>query len=116
YNGLTTYRGLVYVGSEAENVKSAVRCDALLIHDESKTNTFPDEENHRDDAFISHEATVGKIGEEQLFYLMSRGISEEDAISSIVMGFIEPLAKELPLEYSIELKRLIELDTTGSVG
>ncbi|MEM3205229.1 MAG: SufD family Fe-S cluster assembly protein, partial [Candidatus Micrarchaeaceae archaeon] len=116
YDGLTTYRGLIYVGSKAENVKSAVRCDALLLHEGSKANTFPDIENHRDDATLTHEATVGRIGEEQLFYLMSRGLSEEDAITSIVMGFLEPLAKELPLEYSIELKRLIELDTTGSVG
>jgi hypothetical protein len=114
--GVTTYRGLIYVGKEASNVKSTVRCDALLLDGNSKTNTFPCMEIHRDDATITHEATVGKIGEDELFYLMTRGLSEEDALTTIVMGFIEPLAKALPLEYSIELKRLIKLDTSNSVA
>lgn len=114
--GITSYRGLVYVGKDASNVKSAVRCDALLLDDTSKTNTYPYMELHRDDAHITHEATVGKIGEEELFYLMSRGLSEEEAMTTIVLGFIDPLAKALPLEYSIELKRLVKLDTTNSIG
>lgn len=114
--GLTTYRGLVYVGKDASNVKSAVKCDALLLDSNSKTNTFPCMEIHRDDATITHEATVGKIGEEELFYLMSRGLTEEEALTMIVLGFIEPLVKVLPLEYSIELKRLIKLDTSNSIA
>lgn len=115
-SGVASYRGLLYVAKNASGVKSTVRCDALLLDENAKTNTYPYMEVYREDANISHEATVGKIGEEQLFYLMSRGLSEEDAIATIVLGFIEPLAKVLPLEYSIELKRLIKLDTSNSVG
>ncbi len=115
-SGVTSYRGLVYVGRDASNVKSAVRCDALLLDNVSKTNTYPYMELHRDDAHITHEATVGKIGEEELFYLMSRGLSEEEAVTTIVLGFIDPLATALPLEYSLELKRLIKLDTSNSIG
>ncbi len=115
-SGVTTYRGLIYVGKEAGNVKSAVRCDALLLNENSKTNTYPYMEMHREDASITHEATVGKVGEEELFYLMCRGLSEEDALTTIVLGFIEPLAKALPMEYSLELKRLIKIDMTDSVG
>jgi Fe-S cluster assembly protein SufB len=115
-SGLTTYRGLIYVGKDAANVKSAVRCDALLLNENSKTNTYPYMEMHREDASITHEATVGKVGEDELFYLMSRGLSEEDALTTIVLGFIEPLAKALPMEYSLELKRLIKIDMTDSVG
>ena len=115
-SGLTTYRGLIYVGKDAANVKSAVRCDALLLDENSKTNTYPYMEMHREDASITHEATVGKVGEDELFYLMSRGLSEEDALTTIVLGFIEPLAKALPMEYSLELKRLIKIDMTDSVG
>ncbi len=115
-SGVASYRGLLYIGKDAANASSSVRCDALLLDQTSKTNTYPYMEVHREDASISHEATVGKVGEEQLFYLMSRGMSEEDAITTIVLGFIEPLAKALPLEYSLELKRLIKLDTSGGVG
>ena len=86
------------------------------MDENAKTNTYPYMEVHRDDATITHEATVGKIGDEELFYLMSRGISEEDALTMIVLGFIEPLTKALPMEYSLELKRLIKLDTSNSVG
>ncbi len=114
--GVTTYRGLIYVGKEASNVKSTVRCDALLLDDNSKTNTYPCMEIHRDDATVTHEATVGKIGEDELFYLMSRGLSEDEALTTIVLGFIDPLAKALPLEYSIELKRLVKLDTSNSIA
>lgn len=115
-NGVTTYRGLLHIGANASNAKSSVRCDALLLDEESKTNTFPYMEVNREDATIAHEASTGKIGEEQLFYLMSRGLSEEDALTTIVLGFLDPLAKALPMEYSIELKRLIKLDMSNSVG
>ena len=115
-DGVTTYRGLLHIGKDASNVKSTVRCDALLLDEESKTNTFPYMEVNCDDATITHEASTGKVGEEQLFYLMSRGLSEEEALTTIVLGFLDPLARALPLEYSLELKRLIKLDMTGSVG
>ncbi len=115
-NGISTYRGLVYIGKKAENAKSAVKCDSLLVNDNSKANTYPYSEVFRDDATLSHEATVGKIGKEELFYLMARGFTEEEALTMITLGFIEPLAKELPLEYLIELKRLIKLDMPNAVG
>jgi Fe-S cluster assembly protein SufB len=115
-DGITTYRGLLHIAENASNVKSTVRCDALLLDRESKTNTFPYMEIKRADATITHEASTGKVGEEQLFYLMSRGMSEEDALTTIVLGFIDPLAKALPLEYSLELRRLIKLDMSNSVG
>ena len=114
--GLTTYRGLLHIDKNAINSKATVRCDALLLDKESKTNTYPYNEIYADDAVISHEAKFGKIGEDELFYLMSRGLSEEDAVTLIVLGFLEPLVKVLPLEYSLELKRLIKLDTSNSVG
>jgi Fe-S cluster assembly protein SufB len=115
-SGVTTFRGLIHVGKNSDGSKSAVRCDALLLDKESKTNTYPKMEILRDDADITHEATVGRIGEDEVFYLMSRGLSEEDAITTIVLGFIQDLTKVLPLEYSIELRRLIKLDMTNSVG
>lgn len=115
-NGVTTYRGLLHIASNASNVKSSVRCDALLLNEESKTNTYPYMEVKREDATITHEASTGKVGEEQLFYLMSRGMSEEEALTTIVLGFLDPLARALPLEYSIELRRLIKLDMSNSVG
>ncbi len=114
--GNNTYRGLVYVGRDASNVKSTVKCNAIILDKESKTNTYPYIESYREDANITHEATAGKIGEEELFYLMSRGLSEEDAITLIILGFIEPLSKALPLEYSIELKRLIKMDMSKSIA
>jgi Fe-S cluster assembly protein SufB len=115
-SGVATYRGLLHVAQIASNSKSIVRCDALLLDKEAKTNTYPYNEIKAEDATISHEATLGKIGTDQLFYLMSRGLSEEDALATIVLGFIEPLIKVLPMEYSVELKRLIKLDTSNSVG
>lgn len=115
-NGSSTYRGLLHIGKDAANVKSSVRCDALLLDKESKTNTYPYMEVNREDATITHEASTGKVGEEQLFYLMSRGLSEEEALTTIVLGFIDPLARALPLEYSLELRRLIKLDMSNSVG
>jgi Fe-S cluster assembly scaffold protein SufB len=115
-NGVSNYRGLLHIAANAANVKSSVRCDALLLDEDSKTSTFPYMEVKRDDATITHEASTGKVGEEQLFYLMSRGMSEEDALTTIVLGFLDPLARTLPLEYSIELRRLIKLDMSNSVG
>ncbi|MGI0100732.1 MAG: SufD family Fe-S cluster assembly protein [Candidatus Micrarchaeaceae archaeon] len=115
-DGVTTYRGLLHIGKNASNVKSTVRCDALLLDEESKTNTYPYMEVNREDATITHEASTGKVGEEQLFYLMSRGLSEEDALTTVVLGFLDPLARALPLEYSLELRRLIKLDMSNSVG
>jgi Fe-S cluster assembly protein SufB len=114
--GRTTYRGLLHVGKGATGVKSTVRCDALLLDEFSRTDTYPYNEINEQDATITHEATVGKIGEDQLFYLMSRGLSEQDALSMIVMGFMEPFTKELPMEYAIELNRLIQMEMAGSVG
>jgi len=114
--GRTTYRGLVYVAKGAKYVKSSVRCDALLLDDISRTDTYPYEEIQDDTAIATHEATVSKISEDQLFYLMSRGIPEIDALNMIVMGFLEPFTKELPMEYALELNRLIKLEMQGSVG
>ncbi len=109
-NGITTYRGLLHVDRNATNIKSSVRCNALLLDEASETNTLPCMEVLCDDATVTHEASAGKISEDQLFYLMSRGLSADDAIATVVLGFLEPLAKALPLEYSLELKRLIKLD------
>jgi len=115
-NGRTTYRGLLHVAKGATNVKASVRCDALLLDDISKTDTYPYMEINQEDATVTHEATVGKIGDEQIFYLMSRGFSEEDALTLIVNGFIEPFTKELPMEYAVELNRLVKMEMDGSVG
>ncbi len=114
--GRSSYRGLVKVYKGAENVKSNVVCDALLLDETSKTDTYPYIEVEEERASIGHEATVSKVAEEQIFYLMSRGLSQDEAMSMIVNGFIEPIAKELPLEYAVELNRLIQLEMEGSVG
>jgi len=114
--GRATYRGLCKIYDGAEGAKSKVECDALLLDEKARTDTFPYIEIEEQSASVGHEATVSKIGEEQLFYLMSRGLSEEDASTMIVRGFIEPIAKKLPLEYAVELNRLIELEMEGSVG
>ena len=115
-DGRTTYRGLLHVAKGATNVKSSVRCDALLLDDTSKTDTYPYMEINQEDATVTHEATVGKIGDEQIFYLMTRGFSEEEALTLIVNGFMEPFTKELPMEYAVELNRLIKLEMDDSVG
>ncbi|MSQ61180.1 MAG: Fe-S cluster assembly protein SufB [Dehalococcoidia bacterium] len=115
-NGRTTYRGLVKVYPGAENVKSSVRCDALLLDDECRSDTYPVMEIAEENVRIEHEATVSKVGEDQLFYLRSRGLTEDAAVKMIVNGFIEPIAKELPMEYAVELNRLIELQLEGSIG
>jgi Fe-S cluster assembly protein SufB len=114
--GRSSYRGLVKVYKGAEEVRSNVVCDALLLDETSKTDTYPYIEVEEERASIGHEATVSKVAEEQIFYLMSRGLTEDAAMSMIVNGFIEPIAKELPLEYAVELNRLIQLEMEGSVG
>ena len=114
--GRTTYRGLVKVYPGATNAKSTVRCDALLLSPESRSDTYPTMEIDEKRVQIGHEATVSKIGDEQLFYAMSRGLTEPEAMSMIVNGFIEPFVKELPLEYSVELNRLVQLEMEGAVG
>ncbi|HET9661132.1 MAG TPA: Fe-S cluster assembly protein SufB [Thermomicrobiales bacterium] len=114
--GRSSYRGLVKVYKGAEGVKSNVVCDALLLDETSKTDTYPYIEIEEERVSVGHEATVSKVNEEQIFYLQSRGLNEEEAMSMIVNGFIEPIAKELPLEYAVELNRLIQLEMEGSVG
>jgi Fe-S cluster assembly protein SufB len=114
--GNTTYRGLVHVNEGAKGAKSFVRCDALLLDDRSISETKPYMEVMERDARIGHEATVSKIGDDQLFYLMSRGLSEAQAMGMIVNGFIEPITRTLPMEYAVEWSRLIELQMEGSIG
>lgn len=114
--GITTYRGLLKVNPGAHHVKSSVKCDALIMDESSVSNTIPYMDIHEETVDIGHEARVGKISDDQLFYLRSRGLSEEQATQVIVSGFIEPVVKQLPLEYAVELNRLIELEMEGSVG
>lgn len=114
--GRASYRGLLKVHKGAGNVKSSVVCDALLLDQESRSDTYPYIEIDEDDVTIGHEASVSKVGEEQLFYLMSRGLTEEQATTMVVSGFIEPLVKELPMEYAVEMNRLIQLQMEGSIG
>jgi Fe-S cluster assembly protein SufB len=114
--GRASYRGLLKVHAGAHGSRSNVVCDALLLDDESRSDTYPYIEIDDEDVTIGHEASVSKIGEEQLFYLMSRGLSEETASTMIVNGFIEPLVKELPMEYAVEMNRLIQIQMAGSIG
>jgi Fe-S cluster assembly protein SufB len=114
--GRASYRGLVSVKPNAINVKSNVVCDALILDPQSQSDTYPYIDINNSQVSIGHEASVSKVSEEQLFYLMSRGLSEEEAIGMIVSGFIEPLVKELPMEYAVEMNRLIQLQMEGSVG
>jgi Fe-S cluster assembly protein SufB len=114
--GRASYRGLVKVEPGARKSKSTVVCDALILDSASRSDTYPYIEIDEQDVSIGHEASVSRIGEEQLFYLTSRGLSEAEASTMIVSGFIEPLVKELPMEYAVEMNRLIELQMEGSVG
>ena len=114
--GVANYRGTVRHKPGAENCRSHVECDTLILDDISRSDTIPNNEVHNNTSYIEHEATVSKISEEQLFYLMSRGISEKDATQMIIMGFIEPFSRELPMEYAVELNQLIKMDMDGSVG
>jgi Fe-S cluster assembly protein SufB len=114
--GRTSYRGLVQVADGAEHAKSTVKCDALLVDAISRSDTYPYVDIREDDVEMGHEATVSKISDDQLFYLMSRGMTEDEAMATIVRGFVEPIARELPMEYALELNRLIELQMEGAVG
>jgi Fe-S cluster assembly protein SufB len=114
--GRTSYRGLVQVLEGSQHSRSTVKCDALLVDTISRSDTYPYVDIREDDVSMGHEATVSKISDDQLFYLMSRGLSEDEAMAMIVRGFIEPIAKELPMEYALELNRLIELQMEGAVG
>jgi Fe-S cluster assembly protein SufB len=114
--GRTSYRGLVQVLEGCHGAKSTVKCDALLVDDISRSDTYPYVDVREDDVSMGHEATVSKISEDQLFYLMSRGMTEDEAMAMIVRGFVEPIARELPMEYALELNRLIELQMEGAVG
>ncbi len=114
--GRTSYRGLVQVQEGAAHSKSTVKCDALLVDTVSRSDTYPYMDVREDDVEMGHEASVSKISEDQLFYLMSRGMTEDEAAATIVRGFVEPIARELPMEYALELNRLIELQMEGAVG
>ena len=116
HGGVANYRGTVRMEKDATGAKSHVECDTLILDDLSRSDTIPTNEIKNADSYIEHEATVSKINQDQLFYLMSRGISEKDATQMIVMGFIEPFSKELPMEYAVELNQLIKMDMSGSVG
>ncbi len=116
YDGRTSYRGLIEVMPGARSVKANVVCDALLLDREARSDTYPYNEIHEDHCQVSHEASVSKVSDEQLFYLMSRGIKEDEALAMIIRGFIDPVVKELPMEYALEMNRLIELQMEGSVG
>ena len=114
--GRTSYRGLIQVQEGAVGSKSNVVCDALLVDTISRSDTYPYVDVREDDVSLGHEATVSKVGDDQLFYLMSRGMTEQEAMAMVVRGFVEPIARELPMEYALELNRLIELQMEGSVG
>jgi Fe-S cluster assembly protein SufB len=114
--GQTSYRGLVHIANGAKNAKASVICDALLLDDASRSDTYPTMRVHEESATLEHEATVERIGEDKLFYLTSRGIGKGDAEGLLVNGFIDPVVKEIPLEYSIELNRLINMEMKGSIG
>ncbi|NDJ90303.1 Fe-S cluster assembly protein SufB [Mycolicibacter kumamotonensis] len=114
--GRSSYRGLVEIHKGAHGAKSSVKCDALLVDDVSRSDTYPYVDIREDDVTVGHEATVSKVSENQLFYLMSRGLTEDEAMAMVVRGFVEPIAKELPMEYALELNKLIQLQMEGSVG
>jgi Fe-S cluster assembly protein SufB len=114
--GRTSYRGLLQVLEGADHSASTVKCDALLIDTISRSDTYPYVDVREDEVSLGHEATVSKVSDNQLFYLMSRGLDEDEAMAMIVRGFVEPIARELPMEYALELNRLIELQMEGSVG
>ena len=113
--GRTSYRGLLHVTPQAEGSRSTVRCDALILDDQSRSDTYPTMRVRAKNVTVGHEATVSKIGDEQLFYLRSRGLTEPEASAMVVNGFIEPIVKTLPLEYAIELNRLILMEMEGGL-
>ncbi len=111
--GIANYRGLIKVGRSAKGASASLVCDSLLMDSESAANTYPAVENRQEDVQISHEATIGRIGDEELFYLMSRGLSRDDAVRMVVQGFVDPITRALPLEYAVEFNRLVELEMGG---
>lgn len=116
HGGKVTYRGLASFGRQAQGAKSNIKCDTLILDNQSTSDTIPYNEIMNDDITLEHEATVSKVSEDQLFYLMSRGLTEAEATQMIVMGFIEPFTKELPMEYAVEMNRLIKFEMEGSIG
>ena len=116
HGGIMGYRGLVRMGHNSQGSKAHVQCDGLMMDDRSRSDTWPDIQIQNPHVTVAHEAVVGKISDEQLFYLQSRGLSEEEAAAMIVNGFIEPISKELPMEYAVEMNRLIELQMEGPIG
>ena len=114
--GNVTYRGLVHFGRKADGAHAHIECDTMILDDQSTSDTIPYNEVLNNNISLEHEAKVSKVSEEQLFYLMSRGLSEEEATEMIVMGFIEPFTRELPMEYAVELNRLISYEMEGSIG
>jgi len=114
--GRTSYRGLLQINPKAKKSKAKVVCDALILDPESRSDTYPTMKVLEEETNVEHEATVSKVSEEQMFYLMSRGLSEVEAEAMVINGFIEPIVKELPLEYAVEMNRLIQLQMEGSVG
>ena len=116
HGGRSAYRGLVKILKNARHSKSNVLCDALLVDEISRSDTYPYVDVRTDDVEMGHEATVSKVSADQLFYLMQRGLTETEAMATIVRGFVEPIARELPMEYALELNRLIELQMENSVG
>ncbi|GIN89031.1 FeS cluster assembly protein SufB [Siminovitchia terrae] len=116
HGGKVTYRGIVHFGRKADGARSNIECDTMILDDKSTSDTIPYNEILNDNISLEHEAKVSKVSEEQLFYLMSRGISEQEAVEMIVMGFIEPFTKELPMEYAVEMNRLIKFEMEGSIG
>jgi Fe-S cluster assembly protein SufB len=111
--GVANYRGLIKVTKAARGASASLVCDSLLLDSESEANTFPAVKNAQEDVTISHEATIGKIGDEELFYLESRGLTRDDAVRMVIHGFVEPIVKALPLEYAVEFNKLIELEIDG---
>ena len=114
--GKVTYRGLTSFGRNSAGSKANVKCDTLILDDQSTSDTIPYNEIKNDNIILEHEATVSKVSEDQLFYLMSRGLTEDEATQMIIMGFIEPFTKELPMEYAVEMNRLIKYEMEGSIG
>jgi Fe-S cluster assembly protein SufB len=114
--GRTSYRGRVQVATGAHHATSTVKCDALLVDAASRADTYPHTDVREDDGSLGHEASASTIGEDQLFYLMSRGVTEDEALCMIVRGFVEPIARQLPMEYAVELNRLIDTRMEGAVG
>ena len=114
--GRSTYRGMVHIAKGAKGARSKVVCDALILDEKSRSDTYPTNKIFENDVVMEHEAVVSRVSEEQLFYLMSRGISEHDAEGMIVNGFLEPVMREVPFEYAIEMNRLVNLEMEGSVG